>query len=58
MKYLLLFCGRPEDLEAWQAMSEEERLQMRAITLTDNQAEQGLLHQRLSRPGLAEGHRP
>src|SRR5260370_689159 len=30
MKYLLLFCGRPEDLEAWQAMSEEERLQMRA----------------------------
>jgi hypothetical protein len=28
MKYLLLFCGRPEDLEAWQAMSEEERLQM------------------------------
>jgi hypothetical protein len=27
MKYLLLFCGTPEDLEAWQALSEEERVQ-------------------------------
>ncbi|HEY6409656.1 MAG TPA: YciI family protein [Ktedonobacteraceae bacterium] len=30
MKYLLLFCGAPVDLEAWEAMSEEERVQKRA----------------------------
>ncbi|HEY6409696.1 MAG TPA: YciI family protein [Ktedonobacteraceae bacterium] len=30
MKYLLLFCGTPVDLEAWEAMSDEERVQKRA----------------------------
>jgi hypothetical protein len=31
MKYLLLLCGRPQDLEAWAALSEEERTQGRAL---------------------------
>jgi len=31
MKYLLLFCGMPEDVEAWETMSEEERTQKRAM---------------------------
>src|SRR5690348_10565878 len=30
MKYLLLFCATQEDLAAWQAMSEEARVQTRA----------------------------
>ena len=29
MKYLLLFCGASQDLEAWQALSEEERTRKR-----------------------------
>lgn len=27
MKYLILFCGNPQDVEAWQALHEEERTQ-------------------------------
>ena len=30
MKYLLLFCATPEELAAWQALSEEARAQTRA----------------------------
>lgn len=29
MKYLLLFCGTPQDLAEWQALSEEARTQKR-----------------------------
>ncbi|GHO98718.1 hypothetical protein KSF_087660 [Reticulibacter mediterranei] len=32
MKYLLLFCANQEELAAWQAFSEEERIQSRAKT--------------------------
>ncbi|HLZ64071.1 MAG TPA: YciI family protein [Ktedonosporobacter sp.] len=31
MKYLLLLCGRPQDLEAWAALPEEERARGRAL---------------------------
>jgi hypothetical protein len=30
MKYILLFCGTPQDLAAWEALSEEARAQKRA----------------------------
>lgn len=30
MKYLLLFCATPEELAAWQALPEEERVKTRA----------------------------
>jgi hypothetical protein len=29
MKYILLFCGTPQDLAAWEALSEEARAQKR-----------------------------
>ena len=56
--YHLFHAIRAEFLLELGRSTQARAAELRAITLTDNQAEQGLLHQRLSRPGLAEGHRP
>ena len=56
--YHLFHAIRAEFLLELGRSTQARSAELRAITLTDNRAEQGLLHQRLSRPGLAEGHRP
>jgi hypothetical protein len=55
MKYHLFHTIRAEFLLELGRNAQARAAELRAITLTDNQAEQGLLHQRLSRLGLAEG---